>query len=45
MIDLELASATTLDPDASQTDENLGEAADGQAPHPQTENDGDAIPR
>lgn len=42
MIDLELASATTLDPDASQTDENLGEAADGQAPHPQTENDGDA---
>ena len=36
MIDLELASATTLDPDASQTDENLGEAADGQAPHPQT---------
>lgn len=37
MIDLELASATTLDPDASQTDENLGEAADGQAPHPQTE--------
>lgn len=28
--------------DASQTDENLGEAADGQAPHPQTENDGDA---
>ena len=40
MIDLELASATTLDPDASQTDENLGEAADGQAPHPQTENDG-----
>lgn len=42
MIDLELASATTLDPDASQTDENLGEASDGQAPHPQTENDGDA---
>lgn len=39
MIDLELASATTLDPDASQTDENLGEAADGQAPHPQTEHD------
>ena len=31
-----------MDPDASQTDENLGEAADGQAPHPQTENDGDA---
>ena len=30
MIDLELASATTLDPDASQTDENLGEAADGR---------------
>ena len=42
MIDLELASATTLDPDASQTDENLGELQDGQAPHPQTENDGDA---
>ena len=31
-----------IGPDASQTDENLGEAADGQAPHPQTENDGDA---
>ena len=37
MADLELASATTLDPDASQTDLDSDELAGGEDPNPQTE--------